>query len=99
MSFLTAILLIVNGLQMPSMHLSLESSVGFAENSPLLGFCLSCLIDNWDRNANRMVKNDFGVWETVVPAVNGQPAVPHNSKIKVSSIHPPHSLSPFDIIF
>ncbi|KAH0609579.1 uncharacterized protein H6S33_013065 [Morchella sextelata] len=40
--------------------------------------------NNWDRNANRMVKNDFGVWETVVPAVNGQPAVPHNSKIKIA---------------
>lgn len=31
-----------------------------------------------------MKKNDFGVWEIVVPAVNGQTAIPHNSKIKVS---------------
>jgi 1,4-alpha-glucan branching enzyme len=30
-----------------------------------------------------MKKNDFGVWEIVVPAKNGQPAIPHNSKIKV----------------
>ena len=37
-----------------------------------------------------MKKNVFGVFETVVPAqVNGQPAIPHNSKIKVSSHSPP----------
>lgn len=32
-----------------------------------------------------MKKNAFGVWEIIVPAVNGQPAIPHNSKIKVHS--------------
>lgn len=32
-----------------------------------------------------MKKNEFGVFEIVVPAqVNGQPAIPHNSKVKVS---------------
>jgi hypothetical protein len=30
-----------------------------------------------------MNKNAFGVWEVVVSAVDGQPAIPHNSKIKV----------------
>ncbi len=31
-----------------------------------------------------MTKNEFGVFEIVVPAkVNGQAAIPHNSKIKV----------------
>lgn len=43
--------------------------------------------DNWDRNAHRMVKNDFGVWEIVVPAINGGPAIPHNSKVKVGYFH------------
>jgi hypothetical protein len=31
-----------------------------------------------------MTKNNFGVFEITVPAVNGQPAIPHDSKIKVS---------------
>lgn len=32
-----------------------------------------------------MKKNDFGVWEVVVKASkNGELAIPHNSKIKVS---------------
>lgn len=29
-----------------------------------------------------MKKDDFGVWEIVLPAVNGEPAIPHNSKLK-----------------
>jgi 1,4-alpha-glucan branching enzyme len=33
-----------------------------------------------------MTKNGFGVFEIVVPPVNGQVAIPHNSKIKVSFI-------------
>lgn len=33
-----------------------------------------------------MKKNDFGVFEIVVPSVDGQVAIPHNSKIKVGSI-------------
>lgn len=39
--------------------------------------------DNWDREATKLVKNDFGVWEITLPAVNGQPAIPHESKVKV----------------
>lgn len=30
-----------------------------------------------------MKQNEFGTWEITVPAVNGQPAIPHNSKLKV----------------
>jgi hypothetical protein len=32
-----------------------------------------------------MEKDEFGVFQIVLPAVNGQPAIPHDSKIKVSS--------------
>ncbi|GMG26057.1 unnamed protein product [Aspergillus oryzae] len=42
------------------------------------------LADNWDVTAHPMTKNGFGVWEVTVPAVNGAPAIPHDSKIKVS---------------
>ena len=31
-----------------------------------------------------MTKNPFGVWEVTVPSKNGQPAIPHRSKIKVA---------------
>lgn len=31
-----------------------------------------------------MAKNSFGMWEVTVPAVNGLPAIPHDSKIKAS---------------
>ncbi|QPG93755.1 hypothetical protein C2857_002250 [Epichloe festucae Fl1] len=40
--------------------------------------------NNWDRKSHIMKKNDFGVFEIVIPAKDGQPAIAHNSKIKVS---------------
>lgn len=33
-----------------------------------------------------MKKNEFGIFEIVLPAKDGQPALEHNSKIKVSAI-------------
>ena len=39
--------------------------------------------DNWDRKAHPMTKNNFGVFEITIPPVHGQPAIGHNSKIKV----------------
>lgn len=40
--------------------------------------------NNWDRNAHPMTKNDFGVFEIKIPARDGQPAIPHLSKVKIS---------------
>lgn len=34
-----------------------------------------------------MKRDPFGVWEIVVPAKNGQPAIPHNTKVKVRTIY------------
>lgn len=47
------------------------------------GVELTSKTDNWDISKHPMKRNEFGVWEIVVPAVNGQPAIPHNSKLKV----------------
>ncbi|KAJ6119902.1 1-4-alpha-glucan-branching enzyme [Penicillium sp. IBT 18751x] len=44
--------------------------------------------NNWDVNANQMKKNAFGVWEVTVPAQNGAPAIPHESKIKITMVLP-----------
>ncbi|CVK98512.1 probable branching enzyme (be1) [Fusarium mangiferae] len=40
--------------------------------------------NNWDRNAHPMTKNDFGVFEITISAQDGQPAIPHLSKVKIS---------------
>lgn len=45
------------------------------------------LADNWDVKANPMAKNNFGVWDVTVPAQDGAPAIPHDSKIKVKTIY------------
>lgn len=39
--------------------------------------------DKWDPTATPLKKNDFGVWEGILPAKNGELAIPHNSKVKV----------------
>ncbi|KAL6915816.1 hypothetical protein ACHAPO_005275 [Fusarium lateritium] len=40
--------------------------------------------NGWNRGAHPMKKNDFGVFEITIPAQNGQTAIPHNSKLKIS---------------
>ncbi|RMJ11381.1 1,4-alpha-glucan-branching enzyme [Fusarium euwallaceae] len=40
--------------------------------------------NNWDRSTHPMKKGPFGVFEITLPAKDGQPAIPHNSKIKIS---------------
>ena len=30
-----------------------------------------------------MKRDSYGVWEVTVPAKDGQPAIPHNTKVKV----------------
>src|SRR5436305_2820586 len=44
------------------------------------------MVDNWSRQTTPMKKDSFGVWEVTVPANNGQPVIPHKSKVKVYCI-------------
>nr|GAT58217.1 1,4-alpha-glucan branching enzyme [Mycena chlorophos] len=52
----------------------------------------ACLIgdfNEWNRISHPMKKNEFGVWEIVVPPLpSGACAIPHDSKIKISMILP-----------
>ncbi|GAA5860265.1 hypothetical protein JCM8547_003447 [Rhodosporidiobolus lusitaniae] len=54
-----------------------------AETAALIGD-----FNNWDRNANPMKKDKYGVFECLVPAIGGKPAIPHNSKVKISMTIP-----------
>lgn len=44
--------------------------------------------NNWNRESHPMTKNNFGVWELVLPAKGGVPAITHNSKLKISMVLP-----------
>ncbi|KAJ3045072.1 alpha-1,4-glucan branching enzyme [Rhizophlyctis rosea] len=44
--------------------------------------------NDWDRSAHPMTKNQYGVWEVKLPHKNGQPAIPHNTKVKISMVKP-----------
>lgn len=42
------------------------------------------VLDDWNRDALPMNRGDFGVWEVTVPAKDGEPGIPHNTKVKVA---------------
>lgn len=44
--------------------------------------------NDWNREANPMKKNEFGVWECTIPAKEGKPSIPHGSKVKISMVTP-----------
>ncbi|KAF9076977.1 glycoside hydrolase family 13 protein [Rhodocollybia butyracea] len=45
--------------------------------------------NQWSRTSHPMKKNDFGVWEiTLLPTANGECAIQHDSKIKISMVTP-----------
>jgi len=44
--------------------------------------------NDWNRESHPMKKDPFGVFEITLPAKDGQPAIPHNSKVKISMIAP-----------
>lgn len=44
--------------------------------------------NDWNREANPMLKNPFGVWECCVAPKDGRPGIPHGSKVKISMVTP-----------
>ncbi|OAL25960.1 1,4-alpha-glucan-branching enzyme [Fonsecaea multimorphosa] len=54
-----------------------------AEQASLIGE-----FNNWSREAHPMKKNEYGVWELRLPAKDGVPAIPHNTKLKISMVIP-----------
>ncbi|KAM5456386.1 alpha-1,4-glucan branching enzyme [Microsporum audouinii] len=44
--------------------------------------------NKWDPTATPLKKNDFGVWEGTLPANDGDLAIPHNSKVKITMTTP-----------
>ena len=70
-----------NGPQMQLLRTCLVNSVQFPHHS-----IFADSVDNWDRQATPMTRDPFGVWSVTLPAVNGQTAIPHNTKVKVSSV-------------
>jgi 1,4-alpha-glucan branching enzyme len=40
--------------------------------------------NGWNHGSHPMKKNEYGVFEITIPAKDGQPAIPHNSKLKIA---------------
>jgi 1,4-alpha-glucan branching enzyme len=59
----------------------------FSEHHPTFGSPRLTALDNWNRTSHPMTRNEYGVWEiTIPPNSNGEPAIPHDSKLKVRTI-------------
>ncbi|GAA5981168.1 hypothetical protein JCM11641_003133 [Rhodosporidiobolus odoratus] len=72
------------------LHEQSDGSVKYREWAP--GAQTASLVgdfNNWDRSAHPMTKDQFGVFEVVVkPSKQGEAAIPHGSKIKISMTTP-----------
>ncbi|KAL9584082.1 MAG: hypothetical protein Q9212_002329 [Teloschistes hypoglaucus] len=44
--------------------------------------------NGWNRDATPMTKEEYGRWSVTLPAKDGQPAIPHKSKVKISMVIP-----------
>lgn len=44
--------------------------------------------NDWNRQSHPLTRDKYGVFEIKLPAINSQPAIPHNSKVKISLIIP-----------
>ncbi|KAI9680336.1 MAG: alpha-1,4-glucan branching enzyme [Trizodia sp. TS-e1964] len=44
--------------------------------------------NSWNHDATPMKKDDYGVWEVILPAKDGVPAIAHGSKVKITMITP-----------
>ncbi|KAK3997102.1 alpha-glucan branching enzyme [Cladorrhinum sp. PSN332] len=74
------------GADIYGIHQLQDSSIRYREWAPnATNAALIGEFNNWDRSAHPMKKNEFGVFEiTIPPTSDGQPAIPHNSKIKIT---------------
>ncbi|KAJ3672342.1 hypothetical protein LUZ60_007063 [Juncus effusus] len=43
--------------------------------------------NNWDGSKHPMEKDEFGVWSVRIPDVDGEPVIPHNSRVKFRFKH------------
>ncbi|BGP12214.1 alpha-1,4-glucan branching enzyme [Rhodosporidiobolus nylandii] len=72
------------------LHALQDGSVRYREWAP--GVVEASLVgdfNGWDRNAHPMKKDEYGVWEVVVPSPGDEKvAIPHSSKVKISMITP-----------
>ncbi|KAL9055759.1 MAG: hypothetical protein Q9206_003020 [Seirophora lacunosa] len=44
--------------------------------------------NGWNRDATPMTREEYGRWVVTLPAKDGQPAIPHRSKVKISMVIP-----------
>ncbi|CCE27404.1 1,4-alpha-glucan-branching enzyme [Claviceps purpurea] len=73
------------GFEKFGLNVNADNSITYREWAPnATSASLVGDFNNWDRSTHPMKKNEFGVFEIILAARDGQPAIGHNSKIKIS---------------
>ncbi|KZZ94887.1 1,4-alpha-glucan branching enzyme [Moelleriella libera RCEF 2490] len=73
------------GFELFGLNVNEDNSITYREWAPnALSASIVGDFNNWDRKTHPMNKTSFGVFELKIPAKNGQVAIGHNSKIKIS---------------
>ncbi|KAG5956892.1 hypothetical protein E4U57_002166 [Claviceps arundinis] len=73
------------GFEKFGLNVNADNSITYREWAPnATSASLVGDFNNWDRSTHSMKKNEFGVFEIILAARDGQPAIGHNSKIKIS---------------
>lgn len=74
------------GYQKYGLHVNSDNSITYVEWAPnATEASLVGEFNNWDLNSNKMQRDEYGTWSVVVPpGKDGQPAIPHASKIKIA---------------
>ncbi|ODV86287.1 glycoside hydrolase family 13 protein [[Candida] arabinofermentans NRRL YB-2248] len=65
-------------------HVNADNSITYKEYAPnAVGACLIGDFNDWSHHANVMTKDEFGFFKVIVPAIDGRPAIPHDSRVKI----------------
>ncbi|KAK2612844.1 alpha-1,4-glucan branching enzyme [Conoideocrella luteorostrata] len=73
------------GFERFGLNMNEDSSITYREWAPnAVSASIIGEFNNWDRGTHPMKKDSFGVFEILLGAKDGRPAIAHNSKIKIA---------------
>ncbi|KAG7802948.1 hypothetical protein KL944_001840 [Ogataea haglerorum] len=65
-------------------HVNPDNSISYKEYAPnAVAACVIGDYNDWQHDKDTMTKDNFGFFSTVLPPVDGKPAIPHNSRVKI----------------
>ncbi|ESW99598.1 hypothetical protein KL918_001470 [Ogataea parapolymorpha] len=65
-------------------HVNPDNSISYKEYAPnAVAACVIGDYNDWQHDKDVMTKDNYGFFNIVLPPVDGKPAIPHNSRVKI----------------